>query len=74
MSRRVDGKNLGIQSQKRSKLTLQDIKVNSIEQLISQPSEHSSRVSLIAIFRDFVEGTLTSTVLTPMPSTSVSRI
>ncbi len=71
MSRREDDENLGIQSHKRSKLTTAE---TSNDQLIAQTSKHSSRVSLIAIFRDFVEGTLTSTVLRPMLSMSVSRI
>jgi hypothetical protein len=52
MSKRLDDENLEEQSQKRAKLTLPDIEENSIDQLIDQPSQHSSRVSLMAIFRD----------------------
>jgi hypothetical protein len=38
MSKRLNAENLGNQSQKKVKLTLQDIEENSIDQLIAQPS------------------------------------
>jgi hypothetical protein len=45
--KRFGDKNLDGQSQKRAKLSLQDIEENSIDQLIIQPSQSSSRVSLL---------------------------
>jgi transcription antitermination factor NusA-like protein len=38
MPKRLNDENLGNQSQKKIKWTLQDIEVNSIDQLIAQPS------------------------------------
>jgi hypothetical protein len=38
MPKRLNDGNMGNQSQKKAKLTLQDIEVNSIDQLIAQPT------------------------------------
>ncbi len=56
MPKRLEDENLEEQSQKKAKLTLQDVEANSIVQLISQPSQNSSRVSLIAIFVEIIFG------------------
>jgi hypothetical protein len=53
MSKRFGDEGLEEQSQKKAKLILQDIQVNSIDQLLVRPSQHSSRVSLIIFLRFF---------------------
>ncbi len=57
MSKRFDDEGLEEQSQKKVKLALQDIQVNSIDQLSVRPSQNLSRVSLI-IFLRFFQGLL----------------
>jgi hypothetical protein len=47
MPKRANEQNLEDRLQKKEKLTLHDIEENSIDQLIDQPSQSSSRVSLI---------------------------